>query len=198
MSFVLGVTGGIATGKTTVVTIFKNYHFPIVDGDVVARKVVEPNEPGLAAIVAHFGPTILLADGCLDRKRLGQIIFNDETQRKCLNEILNPFIRQEILDQIEAGKKASPLVIVDVPLMYEGHYDQYMDEVAVVYVDETTQVQRLMMRDQLTQAEAIARIRSQWPIEQKKALADIVFDNRGTKEATKQAVDAWLSGKGFI
>lgn len=198
MSFVLGVTGGIATGKTTVVDIFRSHSFPIVDGDVVARKVVEPNEPGLAAIVAHFGPTILLPDGCLNRKRLGQIIFNDETQRKCLNEILNPFIRQEILDQMEAGKKNSPLVIADVPLMYEGHYDQYMDEVAVVYVDEATQIQRLMKRDLLTEAEALSRISSQWPIEKKKALADIVFDNRGTKEDTKQAVEAWLSEKGFI
>ncbi|BCA85953.1 dephospho-CoA kinase [Enterococcus saigonensis] len=192
MSFVLGITGGIASGKSTVVDVFKEKGFPVVDGDVIAREIVEPGQAALAAIVAVFGSGILSATGELNRKKLGEIVFKDSQKRQQLNELMNPYLRQKIKGQIIAGKKISPLVVADIPLMYEGHYDHYMDEVAVVYVDFSEQKKRLMARDHIDEKTAEMKIASQMPLIEKKALADTVFDNNGSKEATVQQVVNWL------
>lgn len=192
MTKVLGITGGIATGKSTVVA-FKKAGYPIVDGDVIAREIVAKGQPALAAIVETFGPEIVLTTGELDRKKLGQLIFSSSQKRELLNETLKPFLRKEILRQIEeAKKKAASLIIVDIPLLYEAHYEAIMDQVAVVYVPEKIQKERLMARNHLTEEEAQQRIASQWPIETKKERADIVFDNQGTREETEQQVKKWL------
>ncbi|MHC5248024.1 dephospho-CoA kinase [Enterococcus sp. LJL120] len=198
MSFVLGITGGIATGKSTVVNIFRRFDFPIVDGDVVARKVVEPQTEGLQEVVAEFGTEILNADHSLNRKALGRIVFADDQRRRRLNEILNPFIRKQILAEIAAGKLSSPLVIVDVPLLYEGNYEHYMDAVAVVYLPEELQVQRLMLRDGFDLATAETRIHAQMSIAEKKERADIIFDNQGTPAETEKQVIDWLKNNDFI
>lgn len=193
MTKVLGITGGIATGKSTVVAFFKKAGYPIVDGDVIAREIVAKGQPALAAIVETFGPEIVLTTGELDRKKLGQLIFSSSQKRELLNETLKPFLRKEILRQIEeAKKKAASLIIVDIPLLYETHYEAIMDQVAVVYVPEKIQKERLMARNHLTEEEAQQRIASQWPIETKKERADIVFDNQGTREETEQQVKKWL------
>lgn len=193
MTKVLGITGGIATGKSTVVAFLKKAGYPIVDGDVIAREIVAKGQPALAAIVETFGPDILLTTGELDRKKLGQLIFSSSQKRELLNETLKPFLRKEILRQIEeAKKKAASLIIVDIPLLYEAHYEAIMDQVAVVYVPEKIQKERLMARNHLTEEEAQQRIASQWPIETKKERADIVFDNQGTREETEQQVKKWL------
>ncbi|MGM0124128.1 dephospho-CoA kinase [Enterococcus sp. AZ194] len=192
MSFILGITGGIATGKSSVVAIFEKLGYPIVDADKVARLVVEPNTPGLAAIVIEFGEDILTSEGQLDRKKLGALVFQSDEKRQTLNRLLNPFIRTEILAQIEAKKRLSSLVIVDIPLLYEGYYDVYMTQVAVVYIPESLQLIRLMKRDHLTEYEANKRIKSQMSIEEKKQRADIIFDNQGTFEETEQQILEWL------
>jgi dephospho-CoA kinase len=197
-SFVLGLTGGIATGKTTAVHVFEKYGFPIVDGDKIAREVVEPGTPGLAAVVQHFGKDILNEDGTLDRKKLGKIVFSDPEKREQLNRILNSYIRTSIKDNIQKAKQASPLVIVDIPLLYEGHYDKYMDQTAVVYLPEEKQLQRLMARDGFTREEAMQRVESQMPIEEKKRKADILFDNQQTKDKLAEQIISWLQENKFI
>lgn len=193
MSFILGITGGISTGKSSVVAVFKELGYPIVDADIVARQVVEPQTPGLNAIVEVFGNEIITEDGHLNRKKLGSIIFQSDEKRQQLNQLLNPFIRSEIVAQIEEKKKQASLVIVDIPLLFEGHYEQYMTQVAVVYIPEVLQLQRLMKRDHLNEEDALKRIHSQLDIEEKKKRADIVFDNQGTQEKTREQVMAWLS-----
>ncbi|MGX7245693.1 dephospho-CoA kinase [Enterococcus quebecensis] len=198
MGMVLGVTGGIATGKSTVVNVFRSLGFPIVDADVIAREVVEPGTPGLSEVVSVFGTDILNSDNSLNRKKLGTVIFSNKQKRKLLNKTLSPFIKKTILTEIEDKKKESPLVIVDIPLLYEGGYDKFVDQVAVVYVPENIQLIRLMNRDNLTEKEALNRIESQLAIEEKKKLADIVWDNQGNIQDTKKQVENWISQNGFF
>lgn len=168
MGMILGLTGGIATGKSTVVEIFKDEGFPIVDADIIAREIVEPGTPGLQAVVDAFGSELLFADGSLNRKKLGKIIFSDKQKRERLNRVLSPFLREAILTDIARKKNLSSLVIVDIPLLYEGGYDAVVDQVAVVYIPEELQLSRLMKRDDLSALEAEQRIDSQMPIEEKK------------------------------
>lgn len=168
MSFVLGITGGIASGKSTVVDIFKAEGFSVVDADIVAREVVEPNTPGLAQLVKVFGDEILLADERLNRKKLGALIFQDEKKRQLLNETLDPFIRGEIERQAKEAEQSSELVVVDIPLLYEGKYEAMMNEVAVVYVTPEIQLTRLIARNNLSENEALGRINSQLSLEEKK------------------------------
>lgn len=198
MSFVLGVTGGIASGKSTVVDFFKEEGFPVVDGDIVARQVVEPETEGLRALEKAFGSAILQNNGSLDRKKLGTLIFHDETKRELLNETLDPFIRSEIERQAKVAKQTSSLVIVDVPLLFEGHYETMMDEVAVVYVTPKIQLERLMKRNELPKSEALERINSQLSLDEKKKRADILFDNCQSQETTRQQVLDWLKKNKFV
>lgn len=198
MGRILGLTGGIATGKSTVVKIFHQLGFPVVDADEIARQVVEPDTPGLQAVVSFFGHEVLTAEGRLNRKQLGAIIFADKQKRATLNQLLAPYIQTAILKEIEAKKTTASLVIVDIPLLFEAGYERYMDQVAVVYVPEAMQLQRLMTRDQLTESAAFQRIRSQWPIEKKRALADIVFDNQQDQKQTRKTIRDWLISQQLI
>lgn len=198
MGRVLGLTGGIATGKSTVVNIFHQFGFPIVDADKIARQVVEPGTPGLMDIVTFFGPDILTDEGTLNRKKLGTIIFEDEQKRTILNQLLSKYIQTAILKEIEKKQGTSSLVVVDIPLLFEGGYEVYMDQVAVVYIPESLQVQRLMERDHLTEQAALQRIHSQWPIETKKKLADVIFDNQKNRAQTKIIINDWLAAQGLI
>jgi len=193
VGYVLGLTGGIATGKSTAAAVFSRHQIPMIDGDIIAREVVQPQTPGLAAIVQEFGEEILQEDGSLDRVALAKIIFDSTEQRQKLDRLLDPFIRQAITEQIKQQKANYPLVVVDIPLLFEGHYEQEMDAVAVVYLPEEIQLQRLMKRNQLTLDEAKKRIQSQMPIEEKKKLADIVFDNSGSKDELTCQIERWLS-----
>ena len=185
VGFVLGLTGGIATGKSTAAKVFQSQGFPLIDGDV--RKVV-----------SVFGQEILQSDGQLDRGKLGMIVFPSKEKRQKLDQLLDPFIRKAIKDQIAYLSSHHPLVIVDIPLLYEGHYDHYMDAVAVVYTTPDIQLRRLMKRNQLTLEQAQQRISSQLPIEEKKQRADILFDNNGTKEELVEQIENWLSANRFL
>lgn len=193
MSFVLGVTGSIATGKSTVTKYLREQGFAIIDADQVAREVVQAGTPGLAAIVTCFGEDILTKEKELDRQKLGTIIFSDETKRQELDTILKGFIRTSFMKKLAVFKQQKEAVIVcDIPLLYEAGYDELMDRVMVVYVPEAIQCQRLMARDQLTEVEARKRIASQMSIEDKKKRADIIIDNGGSRANTYQQVAAFL------
>ncbi|AOF48910.1 dephospho-CoA kinase [Tetragenococcus halophilus] len=198
MSFILGITGSIATGKSTVVNIFKQYGFSVVDADIIAREVVEPNTAGLKKVVETFGSSVLCSDGSLNRKQLGQIIFSDTKKRQALNALLAPFLQEAIIEQIKRASAVSSLVIADIPLLYEAGYDKYMDQVAVVYIPEDLQVQRLMKRDRITKKEAQKKVASQLSIEEKKKRADIIFDNQESLSSIRQQIFSWLKKRQFL
>ncbi len=188
---VVGLTGGISTGKSTVSTMFLHRGAYIIDCDIIAREVVAPGEEGLSQLVIRFGEEILQYDGTLNRKMLGTIIFNDEDARKALNEITHPLIRARVKQYIKENllNHPSQIIIVDVPLLFEGNLAEIMDETVVVYVSEPIQLARLMERDKLTIEEAKTRIETQMSIEEKRKLADIVIDNSGKIEQTEEQVD---------
>ena len=193
MTYILGLTGGIATGKSTVSRYFSDKGYAVVDADVVARRVVEPGTEGLANIVAHFGTEIIQKDGTLNREKLGAMIFSDAEKRETLNNLLSAQIRRTIMADTETLVNANqPLIVLDIPLLYEAGYETHCDAVMVVYTTEAVQLERLMARNNLTEEEALNRIASQEPIETKKDRADIVIDNNGPQNHTYEQVETWL------
>ena len=193
MTYILGLTGGIATGKSTVSRYFSDKGYAVVDADVVARRVVEPGTEGLANIVAHFGTEIIQTDGTLNREKLGAMIFSDAEKRETLNNLLSAQIRRTIMADTETLVNANqPLIVLDIPLLYEAGYETHCDAVRVVYTTEAVQLERLMARNNLTEEEALNRIASQEPIETKKDRADIVIDNNGPLNHTYEQVETWL------
>lgn len=182
VALIIGLTGGIASGKSTVSSMFTSLNIPVVDADVISREVVEPGEDAYEDIRQVFGEDILKKDRTLDRKQLGAIIFADEEKRKQLNGIVHPAVRKEMLQQRDAyvneGKKC---VVLDIPLLFEGNLTRIVDKTIVVSVDEDVQLNRLMERDQSTKEASKQRIQSQLLLREKVRLADAVIDNNGTK-----------------
>ncbi|KAF6759798.1 dephospho-CoA kinase-domain-containing protein [Ephemerocybe angulata] len=187
---VIGLTGGIATGKSTVSNILKAKGLPVVDADIIARQVVEPGTPGLAKIRAHFGDAVIQKDGTLDRKALGSIIFNDKKQRAKLNSIVHPAVQKAMFwEVVKHWFRGERLCVLDVPLLIEGPLHRMVGNIVVVYCSEDTQLKRLMLRDGSSQEDAVSRLRSQMPIAQKMAYANIVVNNSGTREELDVQVD---------
>ena len=190
---IIGLTGGIASGKSTVARMLKNHELPVVDADIIARQVVEPGEDAYNQIVETFGETILTFEKKLDRKKLGSIIFKDEKKRKKLNEIVHPAVRKEMARQAEEYLKAgAETVIMDIPLLIESNLLHMVDKVLLVYIPEKLQLERLMERDKSTKEEAMSRINSQHPIEKKKEYAAGIIYNDETIEETEKQLDALL------
>lgn len=190
MAFIVGLTGGIASGKSTVSKLLDKRGFTIVDADIAARKVVEPGENAYSEIVDAFGKGILLKDGTLDRGKLGSIVFKDEEERKKLNGIVHPAVRKKMMEwQDEAIKAGKQTVILDIPLLYESQLTHLVERVIVVYVNEETQLKRLMERNAFSKEEAVIRISSQMPLREKLELADAVLDNNGAIEETEKQLD---------
>jgi dephospho-CoA kinase len=190
MKSIIGLTGGIASGKSTVSKLLIEKGFSVVDADAAARKAVEPGEPALEKIVDAFGQEILNPDGTLNRGALGEIIFNNEESRKELNGIVHPAVRAQMLDEKDqAFEQGKNTVIMDIPLLYESQLTWMVDKTIVVYVDRKTQLTRLMKRNGLSEEEATARIESQMSLDKKKELAQAVLDNRGTIEETLRQLD---------
>lgn len=193
MAKIIGVTGGIASGKSLVSDYLTARGFPIVDADIVAREVVAPQSMGLKRVAATFGNQVINAEGCLNRKQLGKIVFADSAQLKLLNDILQPLIRkqieQELQHLIDQGHENIFLV---VPLLFEQNYQSMCDEIMVVAVSHEEQLQRLMSRDHLDEQQARARIAAQWPLSRKIALADIVINNDGTIAQTQAQLADWI------
>jgi dephospho-CoA kinase len=185
---IAGLTGGIASGKSTVSAFLEKAGALIVDADKIAREVVRKGQPAWREIVDAFGQAILLPDGEINRVLLGEIIFNDPAQQQVLNRIVHPGVISETAARLSEIEKKQPVavVILDVPLLIESGMDTGLSDIIVVYVPESVQIQRLIARDVLTPAQALARIRSQMPIEEKKKRATIVIDNSGSLENTRR------------
>ncbi|KAJ7130805.1 CoaE-domain-containing protein [Mycena crocata] len=188
---VVGLTGGIATGKSSVSNLLKGKRIPVVDADIIARQVVEPGTPALAKIVKFFGPEILQSDGTLDRKKLGSVIFNDETKRRKLNSIVHPAVRRALLwGVIKSWLRGSKYCILDVPLLIEGPLWKWVGTIVVVNCSNEVQLERLMKRDNSSREDASSRLNSQLPIAEKVQYADHVVDNSGSLEELEAHVDS--------
>ncbi|KAJ3242019.1 hypothetical protein HDU81_008891 [Chytriomyces hyalinus] len=194
---ILGLTGGIATGKSTVSNILRAEKFPIVDADLIAREVVEPGTPGYRQIVSAFGTTVLQDEtnpnSPIDRAKLGTRVFSDPDARAKVNAATHPYIRLEMLRQLLwhflTGCSA---VILDTPLLFEAHISRWVHLIIVVYVPKQLQKDRLISRDGIDRTSANQRIDSQMDIEAKKQLAHVVIDNTGSREETRDNVMAVL------
>lgn len=187
---IVGLTGGIATGKSRVAAAFGQLGAAVIDADLAARRVVEPGTEGLRAVVACFGEGILRPDGSLDRKELGRIVFADAERRRRLESILHPRIFRHMQQQLAAVLRTGvPVVILDIPLLYEtGLFLDEIDASVVVYAAPDVQLRRLMARDGLTEEEALQRIRAQMPLELKVQRAAYVIDNSGPWEETERQI----------
>lgn len=187
MTIVIGLTGSIATGKSTISQMFYKFDIPVIDADQLSREVVEPGKKAYQQIISVFGEEILDKDRTLDRKRLGKVIFADEMKRQQLNEIVHPEVRNEMIRQRDHFKhQQKRAVVLDIPLLFESKLTSYVDRTLVVYVDEEVQLNRLMERDQSNRTDAEQRIQSQLSIGEKAELADAVIDNNGSIEESFQ------------
>jgi dephospho-CoA kinase len=187
MALTIGLTGGIASGKSTVTRMIRELGIPVIDADQVARDVVKVGEEAYAQIVATFGRDILQANGEIDRAKLGSIVFHNEQKRKKLNAIVHPAVRRRMMAEKEAYvQSGTKTVVLDIPLLFESELTHFIDKVIVVYVDDEVQLERLMKRNGFSKEEALARIRSQMPLREKVKKADAVINNNGTVEETKQ------------
>lgn len=186
MSIVVGLTGGIASGKSTVSNMLKKLGFPIIDADLEARLAVEKGEPAYREIIENFGEDILLSDGSIDRAKLGSIIFHDTEKRLKLNSIVHPAVRSRVLSKKEQAEDAEEkLIVMDIPLLIESRLSSMVEKILLVYVDEETQLKRLMARNHFSEEEARVRINSQMPLKEKIQYADKVINNNGTIEETE-------------
>lgn len=186
MTVVIGLTGGIASGKSTVSNMFRELHIPVIDADVIAREVVEPGREAYNSIVEEFGNEVLQENGELNRAKLGSIVFHNEEKRMKLNHIVHPAVRKEMNEQKETYiREKREAVVLDIPLLFESKLTELVHQTIVVYVDSETQLTRLMNRNGFTEEEAKARILSQMPLEEKVILADFVINNNGTIEETR-------------
>ena len=191
---IIGLTGGIATGKTTVSRYLATHHgLPVLDADVFARQAVEPDSEILEAIARRYGSSILNADGTLHRQQLGQIIFNASQEKQWVEQQIHPYVRQRFAKAMATLEKA-PVVVQAIPLLFEANLTDQVTEIWVVVCPEAVQLARLMARDALSEEAAQARIRNQWPLAEKAQRADIVLDNSADRETLYQHVDRILEG----
>lgn len=197
MAKILGLTGGIASGKTTVSNYFKKLKVDVVDADEIAHEIVRAGQPVVGEIAAYFGEEILLENGEINRERLGKIVFESDEKREKLNQIVQKKIRKKIKEERDKLLDKE-LIVLDIPLLYEQSYEDLVDQVMVVSVKETAQKKRLMDRNsQLTEEDAMNRIASQMSLKEKVRKADIVIDNNGSIENTMEQVRDWLKESGF-
>ena len=187
---ILGLTGNIASGKSTVARMLEGMGARIIDADLIAREVVEPEKPAWVDIVRKFGPGILGPDGAIDRRRLGEIVFGNESKRKLLMDITHPRIKEAVRERIaEYRKDNTPVVVIEAALIVEkGGLREFLDGLIVVTADEESQIERLVKRSGHNREEALARIGSQMPAGEKALHADYLIDNSGTEEETEEQV----------
>lgn len=196
----IGLTGGIASGKSTVSQELVKRGAKLIDADVIAREIMEPGHPVLGTVVDTFGPSILLSDGTLNRKRLGSIIFSNPEERKALEDITHPAIRAEMRRRLAKYEAEDPkrLVVADIPLLYESKLEDLYDEIMVVYVPREIQLERLMLRDGLSYKDAEDRLGAQMDIELKRKRADILIDNSLGMDETLRQIDIFWQNKGLL
>ncbi|WP_282920798.1 dephospho-CoA kinase [Ignavigranum ruoffiae] len=190
---VIVLTGGIASGKSTVTRYLRSKGYPVIDLDVIAHQVVQAGSPGLALLVQHFGQNILSEDGELNRAMMGQMLFTNPKVKEKVNQLLHPLIFSQMDEEIEAERLAgSQLVFLDIPLFFESSSAFDYNQVWVVYVEPEVQIERLMARNQLTRQQAMDRINSQMSLAEKAQRADQVLDNSSSPAALYATVDKLL------
>lgn len=188
----VGLTGGIATGKSLVSEILRGLGAYIIDADKIAREVVEPERPAWLEIVEFFGKDIINKDKTINRKRLGEIVFNDPVKKRKLEEIVHPRVIEEENRMVKEYLKIKPdgIVIIDAALLIEAGSHKRVDKLIVVYADKETQTKRLMERDGLSRPDAEKRIASQMPLDKKVKMADFVIDNsKDIEDTRRQTID---------
>lgn len=198
MPKVIGLTGGIATGKSTVSKLLSEYGFKIVDADIASRKAVEKGSTALERIKETFGDEAITSDGEMNRQYIGELVFNHPEKRLELNEIIHPIVRTIMEQEKEQYVQQGYDVIMDIPLLFENDLQDTVDEVWVVYTSESIQIERLMERNDLSQEDAKARVYSQISIDKKSRMADHVIDNLGDKLELKQNLQQLLEEEGYI
>lgn len=194
---IIGLTGGIGTGKSTVSKIIMEKGFPLIDADLIAREVVKIGEPAYVETVQNFGHMVLKADGNIDRKKLGNIVFNDADLILKLNSILHPQIYKKIKEEVFKNSLNNEVVFLDIPLLIEelenlNKAGIVFDQIWLVYADEKTQLNRIIERDKSDHESATRRINAQMPIDEKIKYADLVIDNTGNLEQLIQNVNKAL------
>ncbi len=184
----IGLTGGIASGKSLVARVFRELGAHLIDADAVVHDLLGAGQPAAEEVIAHFGPSVCRPDRAVDRRRLGEIVFNDREQREWLNRCLHPKVFEVYISRVRQLRDRQPgaVVVLDAALLIETGHHKNMDCVVVVYADEEQQLERLMTRDRFTREQALARVRSQMPLSEKRLHADYVIDNRGTREETER------------
>ncbi len=184
----IGLTGGIGSGKSTVASLFNKYGVPVVDVDGIAKEVVQPGKEAWKKILECFGQDILHSDQTIDRKKLGRIIFEHAHKREKLNEITHPIIIKETMRVAERLQKEYSHVIVDIPLLFESKREALFNIIIVVYANKDIQLQRLMEREDISEKEALLKIQAQMNLEEKKKKADLVILNNQDLDATEKQV----------
>ncbi|WP_294845384.1 dephospho-CoA kinase [uncultured Gilliamella sp.] len=187
MPYVVALSGGVASGKSTIANLFAQLGVPIIDADIIARQVVEVGTDALAQIVKHFSTEILLPNGELDRSQLREIIFNNDHERLWLNNLLHPIIHQ--ITQKQIAKQTAPYVIWVVPLLIENNLHQLADKVLMVDVPETLQMERLIYRDKISESLAKRMIRTQVPLAERLSYADDIIVNNGNLASLSEQVN---------
>ena len=186
----IGISGGIASGKSTVVSMLKELGAYVIDCDELAREVVAPGSAGLAAVWRAFGEQAMNSDGTLNRRYVGDVVFQAPERKKELEGLLHPLIQQRIDELTEevSKKNMTSIIFLDMPLLFELKYFLYVDEAWLIYVDPQTQLRRLMARNGFTESEALMRINAQLPIDEKQSLAQVIIDNTGSLQDTEKQV----------
>ncbi|MCR8967670.1 dephospho-CoA kinase [Streptococcus zalophi] len=189
---IIGLTGGIASGKSFVSQLIKEQGFLVIDADEVVHKLQKKGGKLYRVLVDFFGDDILQNDGELDRPILSALFFSNREVQQKVSQLQDDIIRQELARERERASQTHDIFFMDIPLLFERHYETSVDEVWLVYVDKQTQLKRLMARNHYSEEEAMKRITSQESLETKKKKADVIIDNNGSKEVTKQKVLALL------
>lgn len=194
MGKIIGITGGIASGKSTVTNFLRQQGFKVVDADAVVHQLQRPGGRLFQALVQHFGQEIILENGELNRPVLASLIFSNPDEREWSRIIQGEIIREELATLRDQLAQTEAIFFMDIPLLFEQDYSAWFDETWLVYVDRDVQVERLMKRDQLSKDEAESRLTAQWPLEQKKGLANHVLDNNGNQDQLLTQVRNLLEG----
>lgn len=195
---IIGLTGGIACGKSTVANILRQKGIPVIDADSVSREITKKGEPAWVEIKKEFGKEIIGPDGEILRKKLAQIVFDDPQKLAKLNQITHPRIKQRILEILEEMQlKESPeIIVIEVPLLFESGMENMVDEIWVVRTPEEVAIERLLKRDNLNKEEALKRLKAQLPLEEKTSRADQIINNSGSLEDLERQVDEILKKRG--
>jgi dephospho-CoA kinase len=194
----VGLTGGIASGKSLVARVFKDLGTHVIDADRIVHDLLQPGQAVWHEVVDHFGKEILLSDTCIDRRKLGDVVFHDTKKRDWLNRCIHPKVFETFSAQVKHLRNRQPadIVVFDAVLLIETGYNRNMDKIVVVYAEQEQQIERLASRDGFTRDHALARIQSQMPLEQKLGHADYIIHNTGTREqAERQATEVFLKLK---